>query len=210
MKSIKKIWLPFAGAVLMGTLLLSSMTTAWAAEPNPADAKALVENITKQVLQQLKADPSKVYTLVDKVVLPHFDFVKMSKLVLGGNWRKISKSQKNRFVKEFRALLVRTYADALVEAAKTDVKVTYKDPVSAKLKRCPKCIILKTRVKQTGKPAIQADYVMYPNKKGKWKAYNVKMGGVSLVTNYRTEFNNKIKQIGIEGLINELKNKNKN
>lgn len=211
MKSMKKIWLPFAGAVLMGTLLLSTMTTAWAANsPDPAKAKSLVENITKQVLQKLKADPSQVYTLVDKVVLPHFDFVKMSKLVLGRNWKKATKNQKTRFVQAFRGLLVRTYANALVEAAKTDVKVTYEDPVSAKLKRCPKCIILKTKVKQPGKPVIKADYVMYPNKKGQWKAYNVKMGGVSLVTNYRTEFKNKIQSIGLDGLINEIKNKNKN
>jgi len=211
MKSIKKIWVPFAGIVLMGTLFLSTMTTAWAAKANPADAKSLVENITKQVLQKLKADPSQVYTLVDKVVLPHFDFEKMSQLVLGRNWRKASKDQRSRFVQEFRGLLVRTYANALVEAAKTKVDVTYEDPISAGIKRCPDCIILKTEVKQSGQPPIQADYAMYMDNKGNWKAYNVMVGGVSLVTNYRTEFNKKIKdpKIGIDGLIEEIKNKNR-
>jgi len=190
------------------SLLMIATLNVWAANYN--QAKALIEGSINEALESFKADPSQAYKLVDKIVLPLFDFVKMSKLVLGRNWRKLNREQKKRFVIEFRDLLVRTYTTALVKRAKTDIKVSisYEQPVNAGRKSCPDCIILKTLVKLSGKKPIRVDYAMYP-KKGKWKVYNVSVGGVSLVTTYRNEFKNDIRTIGINGLINKIKNQNR-
>jgi len=176
----------------------------WAANAN--DAKTLIENTTKQVLEALKADPTKTHALVDKVVLAHFDFRKMSRLVLAKNWRKVSRKQKKDFIKEFRGLLIRTYSSALVEAAGKVSKIDY----SVK-KRGSKKAIVKSLVYQQGKARpIKVDYVMYYHKKKKaWKVYNVKVEGVSLVTNYRAEFSNDINKLGIEGLIEKIAKKAK-
>jgi phospholipid transport system substrate-binding protein len=176
----------------------------WAANAN--DAKTLIENTTKQVLEALKADPTKTHALVDKVVLAHFDFRKMSRLVLAKNWRKVSRKQKKDFIKEFRGLLIRTYSSALVEAAGKVSKIDY----SVK-KRGSKKAIVKSQVYQQGKATpIKVDYVMYYHKKKKaWKVYNVKVEGVSLVTNYRAEFSNDINKLGIEGLIEKIAKKAK-
>ncbi len=184
------------------SVLMLLTTNLWAA--NADDAKTLVKNTTDQVLQALKADSSNVHDLVDEVVLPHFDFIKMSKLVLGKNWRQADKSQKSRFVKAFRELLVRTYANALVEAAKGDVAVDYAAPINAGIKRCPECITLKSTVNQAGKEPLNVDYAMYPNKENQWKIYNISVGGVSLVTNYRTEFANDIKKMGVEDFVAKI------
>ena len=56
---------------------------------------------------------------------------------------------------------------------------------------------------------MEVEYAMYFYQ-GKWQVYNVNVGGVSLVTNYRTEFANDIRTIGIEGLITKIKNQNRN
>jgi len=189
-------------------LLMVATLNVWAADYS--QAKALIEDSINEALETFKADPSQTYKLVDKIVLPLFDFVKMSKLVLGRNWRKATREQKKRFVIEFRALLVRTYTTALVKRAKTDIKVSisYEQPVNAGRRSCPDCIILKTNVKLNGKQPVKVDYAMYP-KKGKWKVYNVSVGGVSLVTTYRNEFKNDVRTIGINGLINKIKKQNR-
>jgi len=192
----------------MIALLMAGTLNVWAADYS--QAKVLIESSINKALKTFKADPSQTYKLVDKVVLPLFDFVKMSKLVLGRNWRKANRDQRKRFVIEFRALLVRTYTTALVKRAKTDIKVSvsYEQPRNAGRRGCPDCIILKTHVKLSGKRPINVDYAMYP-KKGKWKVYNVSVGGVSLVTTYRNEFKNDIRTKGINGLINKIKKQNR-
>lgn len=176
----------------------------WAA--NAKDAKALIQKTTTQVLEALKADSTQIHALVDKVVLPHFDFRKMSRLVLAKNWRKLSRKQRRRFVKEFRGLLVRTYSTALVQAAGKVSKIDY----SVK-RRGSKKATVKSKVFQQGNPTpIKVDYVMYYNrKKHGWKVYNIKAEGVSLVTNYRAEFSNDIRKLGVQGLIDKIANKAK-
>ena len=144
---------------------------------------------------------------MDKVVLPHFDFVKMSRSVLGKNWRKFTTDQKRRFVTEFRGLLVRTYSAALVEAAGKVKKIEYSSE-DISTKKTQKASV-SAEVYQKGKSVpIKADYFMYCNKKDKWKAYNIGVAGVNLVNNYRSEFATDINSIGIDGLIDKIKNQN--
>jgi len=72
--------------------------------------------------EALDADPGKIYGLVNEIVIPHFDFVSMSKWVLGKkNWRGASKGQRDKFVEEFRTLLIRTYAKALLEYSDEEI-----------------------------------------------------------------------------------------
>jgi phospholipid transport system substrate-binding protein len=171
----------------------------------PADAEALVSKTTDKVLEALKADSSEIYALVDKIVLPHFDFVKMSRSVLGKNWHKFSLDQKKKFVTEFRGLLVRTYSAALVEAAGKVDRIEYssEDISTEKTQKAS----VSAKVYQKGKPSpINADYFMYCNKDDEWKAYNIKVAGVNLVNNYRSEFASDIDKIGIDGLIDKIKN----
>ena len=104
-----------------------ALPTAHAA-PSP---DLLVRNTTDTVLAELAAnydamreDQGLLYSMVDAIVLPHFDFKRMSKLVLGKHWKKVSDIQREEFVDEFKALLVRTYATALFEY--TDQEIVYK------------------------------------------------------------------------------------
>lgn len=194
----------FTRAALLGILMMTAINV-WAA--NVADAQTLIKNTTDKVLATLKTDSSRVHALVDKVVLPHFDFGRMSRLVLGKHWKSASKDQKKRFRKAFRGLLVRTYSAALVKASKQGVRVRYFRPKNAKIKKCPQCITLKAKVTPRGGKNINVIYAMRPNKKDKWKVYNITIGGVSLVTTYRTDFTKKVNKTGIDKLIEEIKTK---
>lgn len=191
------------------TCFLGFMTIpSWAASVD--EAQAIIKETTDKMLtalqaekENLKTNPEQVYPLVDKIVLPHFDFERMSKLVLAQNWKQATADQKTRFTRAFRDLLVRTYATALVEAAVEGVDVVYKQ---IRAKNDAERITLNTEVKQGNQKPISVDYAMYFYD-NRWKVYNVTVGGVSLVTNYRNEFANDIKTIKMEGLIDKIAHK---
>lgn len=146
----------------------------------------------------LKQNPQRVYDLVSEIVLPHFDFVTMSKWVLGKNWRKLSPEQQQRFTTEFRTLLVRTYAVSL--SSYKDEKLNYL-PLQAAAGADD--VTVRTEVVRGGGPAIPINYSMHL-KDGEWKVYDVVIDGVSLVVNYRTSFSAQIRQGGVEKLIDDL------
>lgn len=163
----------------------------------------LVRTTTEEILRLLKAnrdlyqrDKSALYAMVDKEVLPHFDFQRMSQWVLGRYWRTATPEQQERFVQEFRDLLVRTYATALLNYR--DEKVIYL-PFTGKPD--DKQVIVRTEIKQSsGAPNIPISYSFY-RKGEEWKVYDVSIEGVSLVTNYRTTYADKIRREGLDSLI---------
>lgn len=201
-----KQWL--ATVVLTGMLMVTAHAV-WAA--STAEAQAAIKETTDKMLaaltrekDNLKKNPKRVYALVDEIVLPVFDFHRMSKYVLGKNWNQGTKAQQKHFAEAFRDLLVRTYSTALVEAAADGVKVTYQPVRGDDANR----ITLNTIVQQGNQKPMTVDYAMYYHQ-GQWKVYNVTVGGVSLVTNYRSEFANDIKTIGMDGLIKKIADENK-
>ena len=187
---------------------LLPLLLAFIAAPTQAGhpAEELVHDTTEKVLerlrsdsQKLKADANLIYPLVEDLVLPHFDFEKMSQWVLGKNWRIADAAQRGQFTDEFRTLLVRTYAKALLEY--TDQSMSYL-PFHAD--EAARKVTVKTEIVQQGGPAIPLHYSMYLNKDGQWKVYDIKVDGVSLVSNYRSSFATEIRASGIPGLLKKL------
>jgi len=185
--------------LLLGALAVRPALAAHAAEQ-------LVQETTDKVLTRLRADSDKlkadsglIYPLVEDLVLPHFDFAKMSQWVLGKNWRTADETQREQFTNEFRTLLVRTYAKALLEY--TDQSMRYL-PFHAE--EGARKVTVKTEIEQAGGPAIPLDYSMYLNSAGQWKVYDIKVDGVSLVLNYRSSFATEIRNGGIPKLLEKL------
>ena len=182
-------------------------TTAGAQDVAP---DALVKSISNDVIGIIKQDKdiragnrAKINELVDAKVLPHFDFARMTALAMGRNWPKANAAQQKALITEFRTLLVHTYSGALstyknetiefkpLRAAAGDTEVT-----------------VRTQVKRPGSEAVSIDYGMEKLPAG-WKVYDVVVGGVSLVTNYRETFNAEIRDSGVDGLIKSLASKNR-
>jgi len=186
---------------------------ALAAPARAQDASApdqLVKTVTLEVVELITKDKeiqagdrAKLIQLIDAKVLPHFDFSAMTALALGQSWNKATPEQKKRLTEEFRTLLVRTYASAL--AAYSEQKLDFR-PLRAKPTDTE--VTVQVRVLQAGAQPVPIDYSMEKTAGG-WKVYDVMVGGVSLVANYRTEFNNVVRESGIDGLIKNLANKNR-
>ncbi len=174
-------------------------------------AQELVRSTADYVLSQVRArkaelekDSSGIYALVQEKVIPHFDFRIMTRAALGRYWRQASEEQKERLTREFRELLVRTYATMLL--GYSDEKIEY---LPFRGKPGDKRVIVRTRVHTSdGAPPVPIDYRLY-RKNGEWKVYDVVVDGVSLVSNYRGTFANEVRKGGIEGLIASLEEHNR-
>jgi len=179
-----------------------------AQEPTPPDV--LVKNVTTEVVEIIAKDKeirsgnrAKLIEVIDARVLPHFNFGSMTALAMGQNWKAATPEQKKQLVDAFRTLLVRTYASAL--AAYSEQKFDFR-PLRAKPTDTD--VTVQVRVIQPGAQPVPIDYSMEKTPSG-WKVYDVMVGGVSLVANYRTEFANVVRNSGIDGLIKDLQTKNR-
>ncbi len=171
---------------------------------------AQVKRIAEEVIAIAKQDkdiragnPNKINELVDAKVLPYFNFSHMTALAVGRNWPKASAEQQKALISEFRTLLVRTYSSALS---------TYKNQViefkPLRAAAGDNDVTVRSQIKQPGSQPISIDYSMEKSPSG-WKVYDVVVGGVSLVTNYRETFNAEIRDGGVDGLIKSLASKNR-
>lgn len=170
----------------------------------------LVKKTADDVIEVIKSDKDiqagnqqKIFALAEEKILPNFDFEKVSRLVLGKNWTNASPEQKTAFQAEFKTLLLRTYATALSKY-KNQV-IEYKP---FRMESGAESATVKTAIQQPGGDPIAVDYTL--GKKGDdWKVYDIVIEGVSLVTNYRSQFAQEIRQNGLDSLTKKLAEKNK-
>ncbi len=192
---------------LIAGLLLLLVQPVWAADSAP---ELLIKQTANDVLAAIKsnkdeyqAQPAKLYAMVDKKVLRHFDFDRMTNLALGRYKRKVKDSQKKQLVDAFRKMLVRTYAKALLEY---NDEVLIFLPMRGSLEKGE--VTIRTEIEQQGGFPIPINYAMYEND-GNWLVYDLSIDNISLVTNYRSSFARVIKDKGVDHLIKTLQERNR-
>ena len=170
----------------------------------------LIQTVSDEVLDVIRKDKdiqngntAKVIELVDKKILPHFNFPHMTALAVGKEWKKASPQQQQQLTTEFKTLLVRTYSNALI--GYRNQKIVYKP---FKMNAGDVEALVRTEVQQPGSKAIQLDYSLEKLDAG-WKVFDVSVAGISLVTNYRDQFGQEVRNSGIDGLISTIAAKNR-
>ena len=189
-------------------LFIAALVPAFALAQEAPDA--LVKRVTDEVLAIIKSDKDlqsgnsrKIAELAEAKVLPHFDFTRMTRLAVGRNWQQANDAQKQSLEKEFRTLLVRTYSTSLSAYRNQTIDVK-----PLKMAPADKEVTVRTAVVQQGGPQIPIDYAMEKTDAGAWKVYDVVIDGASLVTTYRTSFNDQVQRGGIDGLVKSLADRN--
>ena len=179
------------------------------ADDTPPDqiARAATDKIIALLKENKNAyakDHKKLYAMVDEHVLPHFDFRAMSRTVLGRYWRQATEEQRQRFVNEFRDLLVRTYATALLKY--NNEQIVY---LPFRASADDRIATVKSEVRRTdGGPPIAINYSFYHTNAG-WKVYDVAIEGASLVTTYQSTYAEQIRRDGLDALIASLAKDNR-
>ncbi len=170
---------------------------------------ALVKRVSQEAISIIKTDPkvqagdqARIRDLIEAKLAPHFDIDRMTALAAGRAYRTATPEQKKRLGEEFKTLLIRTYSTALNQYR--DQTLDYK-PLRADPNATD--VTVRTEVIRPGQTPVEIDYSMTKTPSG-WKAYDVIVAGVSLVTNYRDEFTQQVQAGGIDGLIRSLAAKN--
>lgn len=195
---------------LVQATLLAGLYIGSASANAEIAADELVKQTADEVLAVVKSDKDiqagnqqKIFALAEEKIMPNFDFDRVCRMVLGKNWKSATPEQQAMFQKEFRSLLLRTYATALGKYK--DQVIEYK-PLRAE--PGAKNVSVKTQILQPGGQPIAVDYSLVKVDNG-WKVYDIVIEQVSLVTNYRSQFSNEIRQNGIDSLNKKLADKNK-
>ncbi|WP_313168193.1 MlaC/ttg2D family ABC transporter substrate-binding protein [Massilia oculi] len=192
-----------AATVAFSTVLVAAPVAA-AEAPD-----ALVKRISNEVIDSVKADKeiqagnrSKIMSLVNEKILPYVDAEKMTQQAAGRHWRTATPEQKQKLTKEFRDLLVYTYAGALstIKNETVEFKPMRGSPTDNDVE-------VRSQVNVTRGEPITLNYRL-SNDKGSWKIYDVNVLGAWLVQTYTSTFNSEIGKSGIDGLIKRLADRN--
>ena len=201
------LWRALAAGLALPFLLTVSLVVR--AEPTEAEARLLVEETAERVIAEIadhqaaiESDPDKLLAIVDRILLPHVDSERMTRLVLGRYYRQASPEQLSTFTKEFQRLLVRTYAGPLSELGDQKIDILGSRPAAGDNE-----LLVETEVYGGDLGAVPVAYRLTVVD-GKWKSYDVVVDGISLVNNYRGSFAQKIQRDGLDSLIRTLREQN--
>ncbi len=171
--------------------------------------EALVRKITDDVLQTVRSDKDlqagdreKALALAEQKILPHVDFREAARLAVGRSWNSATPQQQDRLVTEFRAMLVRIYSNAIDVYRGQTLRV-----LPVKMAPGDTEVTVRNQYLSPGKQPVAVEYAMRKTAEG-WKIYDIVVENVSLVITYRGEFDQVMRQSGVEGLIKRMNEKN--
>ena len=184
---------------------------------DPQNALLLVSSVTDRMLNALAGEEHaardrtrRVEALVETHVLPHVDFERMSRLVLGKQWRSATAIQRKRFVEEFRRFLIRFYTAAFAEYTKGDrILPDMVRFAPLRERAASNRITVQSHLRQPQSGQLIAVNYQLCWARGQWKVYDVNIDGVSMVITYRNSFAAEIRKLGLDGLIKQLADKNR-
>ena len=198
-----------AAAIFLPATLVLSLFLAAPAMAQDLAPDELVRKVTADVLDAIKSDKQlqagdrkKALALAEEKILPHVDFRESARLATGKAWNGATPEQQDQIVNEFRSMLVRIYSNAIDVYRDQTMKV-----LPVRLQPGATDVTVRNQFLSPGHPPVPVEYAMKKSPAG-WMIYDITVDGVSLVLNYRGEFDQITKVSGIDGLIKRLKEKN--
>jgi len=190
---LKRLFLILAAGIAL------TVANIAAADASPTDAvRGSVDSILT-LLQNKELDQATRRKEMRKVINGRFDFRAMSQRTLATNWKKASKEQQQEFVQLFAQLIENTYIGRV--EAYTDEKVDYPGEKVKGKKAVVETLIL------TASADIPINYKVYQKKNGEWWVYDVIIEGISLISNYRSSYQEIMKKEGFDGLLTKMQAK---
>ena len=192
---------PFWISMLVVLMTFSGAASAQAIDTSTPDG--LVKGITAEVMAGVKGDKGvqtgnldHITQLVNDKILPYTDFERTTRLAMGRNWNKATPEQQAQIVEQFKKLLIRTYSGAIAQIH--DQQINFQPLRGAS----DTDAVVRTQVVNQGQ-TIELDYRLEKTEAG-WKVYDINVLGAWLIQTYQQQFNEKIAQSGIDGLLDFL------
>ena len=212
--------------LILATLLMvvaSSLSQATLAEPGLSDDPSIhedpqplfVRKLDKLVsrlgnsAEQIRTDRSIAYQISDELIAPHIDFPRITRLVIGKYWRTASDAQRRQLVEEIKSLLIRSYVTAMSNYV--DDIITHQEHTTYHPSRYKDGDIkasVRASIPLSSGQHADVQYQLYY--RDEWKIYDIRIEGISLAITYRTSFGEQIKRDGLDSLIAQLAERNRN
>lgn len=193
------------GSSFLVSLIFFTITSAGFAAGSPM---SLVQSGTDRALEIIRsAQTGKAPSLRErrheilKIVDEYFDFQEMAKRSLGRPWKEQSPQKQQEFVELFKQLLFNNYVGKVETYTGTNERVSYD---TEKIEG--EYALVKTRIMDYKNTNVQLDYRLKLIG-GQWKVYDVVVEGVSLVDNYRGQFNSILASKPFDTLLTQLREK---
>ena len=191
------------GAMVLAGVLVVGLSSAPAAAGVPTDQlKGAVERVLKTLDDPaLKGDArlGDRRVAVRKIANEIFDFSEIAKRSMARHWQPLSEAQKNEFVGLFADLLERSYISKIETYGGEKIQYTAE-------RADGEFATVSTRIVTKNGTEVPVDYRMI-KRADRWLVYDVSIEGVSLVSNYRTQFNKIIQTTSYNELVSKLRNK---
>jgi len=186
--------------MLVGSLLLASHVTPAAAGEPLDKVRQTVDNVLT-IVNNKALQPQERQTQIRQAVLQRFGFEEMAQRSMGQHWRTLTPQQRQEFVELFTDLLQRSYITRIesYKAGSQEVRYPKEDITGDQA-------VVHTEITSGRDLAATVDYHLL-HKDGDWKAYDIVIEGVSLVNNYRTQFNTIILKDSYTGLVKQMRTK---
>ena len=187
-----------SGAVAFVMLIqAASATPSWAL-PTPVDTVNQVVNTSLPVLRDKGTPLPQRRHKLKSLLEEHFDFADMSQIALSNHWRDLDPSQRSQFTQLFTAFIEDAYLNKIQDYSGQDVAVLGQNSEGEGFAR------VRTHITQPGKQPIKVDYLLR-DMNGDWKIYDVTVDSISIIANYRNQFNRVINSQGFDKLMADLR-----
>ncbi len=192
--------------ILLAFLLLNSLP-AQSVENSQPSPYVVLESVGNQLFtriaanqQEIKKSPRLMDVIIEEELMPAIDYKYAAYRILGKHLKKTSKEQRAKFVSSMRSYLARTYSNALKKYKNQQVVFEKDKPTKGK-----RIVAIKTQIIEMNKPTINVVFKMRQNKKtGQWKAFDMVVEGISLLSSKKAELGKRIAKQGVEQVSIEL------
>jgi phospholipid transport system substrate-binding protein len=190
----------FATAMLvLAAVQAISPARVWAL-PTALDTVNQVINTSLPVLRDKQTPLPQRRRQLRNLLERHFDFADMARITLGYHWRQLNPAQRAQFTQLFTAFIENAYLGKIQDYSGQDVAVLDQTPEGEGFAR------VRSQIIQPGKQPIKVDYLLR-NLNGDWKIYDVTVDAISIVANYRNQFNRVINDQGFDKLMADMRTK---
>jgi phospholipid transport system substrate-binding protein len=201
--SLKQIIGPFPASLTVVAVFFTLLASADDQVPAPQE---VIENAATTMSEKLagrkdyyESHPDELYSMIDDLLLPHFDTRYSGRLVLGKHWKGVSEAQRSEFIDTFYQFLLQSYAKGLLQFDQDKIEfLPFDGDVDGKR------VVVKTQMRLDDGSIVPVNYSMRRSAPG-WKVYDVRIEGVSYIQNYRNQFNAEISANGVNSVIARLR-----
>lgn len=187
-------------SVFSAVALVFTLAAAAHGDTGPLDTTRQFVDQALHILADKQTPVAQRSAQLRQLLEPNFDFTEMSRSALGYHWKQLSPEQRANFTNTFKSFIESAYSSKINEYSGQKVDFVKQTSLGSGYAQ------VFTNIVQTGKNPIAVNYLL-EQKGGGWKVYDVTVDNISIIANYRNQFNRVINENGFDKLLADLKSK---